>query len=263
MIDLHTHVLSGIDDGARDVEESVRMADLAAADGVRVLAATPHIRQDYAVEISELPERVERLNREIERCGVNARIVSGGEVAMTKLPSLDDNQLRAVSLGGGSRYLLVECPYGAVPPGFDQALFGLVARGFVPIIAHPERNAAIRADAGRLTDLVRSGALVQITASSLTGEFGGAIQRFAFDLVRSRVAHSIGSDSHGPTRRPPLLSGARDALAAQGAELADQADWMTVELPEKVLADAPIDPPNLRVPARRGIASLFKRRRGG
>lgn len=258
MIDLHTHVLPGLDDGARDIDDSVSMAIRAAEDGVHTLVATPHIRDDYAVHIHELRDRTDQLSDELSRRNVPVRVLPGGEVAMSMAGELSDAQLRAVSLGGSSRYVLLETPYGPLPPQFEEVIFSLALRGVVCVIAHPERSKDIRADLGRLTELVRRGSLLQLTAGSVTGQSGREAERFALRLVRMQLVHCLASDSHRPGDRA-TLGEARRALARAGAER--YAASITTDLPQRLLADESVRP-NAPIEEPRRRWAWGRRRRG-
>ena len=163
MIDLHCHILPALDDGALDLEDSLAMARVAAADGIETIAATPHIRHDHDVRIPQLPGRVEELNEAIDRNGVPLRVVTGGEVAETALDGLDQEALRAISLAG-SGWILLEPRPGPLGDSLLDAVDHLTDRGFRALIAHPERHPSgdLRE---RLRQLIRRGALVQATAA--------------------------------------------------------------------------------------------------
>jgi protein-tyrosine phosphatase len=257
MIDLHTHVLPGLDDGAPDLEASVTIARLAAAEGVHTLVATPHIREDYDVVPEEIAGRAAELEHHLSESGVGVRVLPGGEVSMTRVPELDDEQLRMVSIAGDTPYVLLETPYGGVPAAFEEAAFALELRGFRALIAHPERSPSFQARPERLSGLVERGAMLQLTAGALTGELGRDVGRFALDLVQRGLAHVIATDVHRATGRRSSLSDARQALERRG--LGEVAEWMTVDAPERIArGEAP--PPAPAIPSRRLLAGL--RRRG-
>jgi len=252
VIDIHTHVLPGLDDGAADLEESVALAEQAAADGVLTLVATPHIREDHDVPIAELAARAKRLTVELERRSIPVRILPGGEVATSVAPTLTDEQLRAVSLGGASRYVLLEPPYGPLPRNFEDVVFGLALRGFVAVIAHPERSHDLRTNLERLAELVRRGSLVQVTAAALAGDGKSESARFAAELVERRLAHCLASDSHRAGQRAGIAE-ARRALASKSIGMAEYARQMTHDVPERLIADEParVPPPLERGRGRR------------
>lgn len=260
MIDIHTHVLPGLDDGAVDLEESVALAERAASEGVHTLVATPHIRQDHAVAIAELAARAGALTIELERRSLPVRVLPGGEVATSVALELTDEQLRSVSLGGASRYVLLEPPYGPLLPNFEEVVFGLALRGVVSVIAHPERSHDLRTNLDRLAELVRRGSLVQVTAGALTGDGRSESARFALELVERRLAHCLASDWHHTGGRAGLAE-ARRALASKGARIAEYARQMTDDVPGRLIADelarvAPPRGPARRRPWRRSLGTL-------
>lgn len=248
MLDLHAHVLPGIDDGPPDLAAAIEMARGAVADGVTVLAATPHCRRDFpAVVPAELGRRVGELSAALEREGVDLEIAQGGEADVYWAHDATPEDLVAASYRGRGTDLLVETPYGALPPVFEQLLFELALRGLRILLAHPERSVSFRGDPRRLGALVDRGVLVQVTASALAGPRRSRSRRFADTLIREGRAHVIASDSHGAgIARPPLSAG----LAA--AERIDpvRARWMVEDVPAAVLAGDPL-PPSPRAHARR------------
>ena len=240
MIDLHTHVLPGIDDGPRDTEGAVALATRAAADGVRVLAATPHVRADHpGVRPEELSERVEHLRGALSAAGVRIEIVGGGEVDIYWAQSATADDLRRVSYGQRGTDLLVETPYAPLHDHFEQLLFQLRARGMRLLLAHPERNSAFQEKPKRLANLVSQGVLVQVTASTLASP-KRRTHAFARGLVREGLAHVIASDSHGAgLDRAGLTAG----VAALAEVAPRRAQWMVTEAPAAILAGAPLPPP--------------------
>ena len=256
MIDIHTHFLPGLDDGAPERDASIEIARQAASDGVRVLVATPHIREDYDVRPEELAERTAEIDATLREQGLPVNVLPGGEVAMTRVEALDDDQMRMVSLAGRTRYVLLETPYGRVPSGFEKTAFALQLRGFTPVIAHPERNESFRARPERLAALVEGGALVQLTASAITGGEGRDTARFALTLLEDGQAHVIASDVHRATGRRSSLADAREVLERRG--LGELAAWMTSEVPARLIADkAPPARPAGR--PKRGLRGRLRR----
>ena len=147
MVDLHSHILPGVDDGAPDLETSVAMARTAAADGIRIMVATPHVSFEYPLDPMEVGRLVGELNLELARREVPVAVLPGGEIALTRLAALEAPSLRMLSLGAGP-YLLVETPYAGAAPFLEDALFDLDLRGFRTILAHPERCVMFQVDHG-------------------------------------------------------------------------------------------------------------------
>jgi protein-tyrosine phosphatase len=242
VIDLHCHILPALDDGALDLDDSVDMARQAEADGVETVCATPHIRHDHDVAIGELPVRVEALNAELARRGVGVRVVLGGEVAETALPGLADGELRAVSLGGGGRWILLEPAPGPLDDSLAAAVGELARRGFRSVIAHPERHID-RDFESRLAQLVDREALVQVTAEML--EDG---EPAMLELARRGLIHLVGSDAHSSRAgRPIRLSGALAALR-EVEPIAPHLDWIARAAPTAILRGENLEPPFRRSP---------------
>jgi protein-tyrosine phosphatase len=214
LIDLHCHVLPGIDDGARDVEDAVAMARQAQADGIEVIFATPHIRHDHDVRIHELDGRIGQLQIAVDAAGLGVRIVRGGEVAQPIVDSLTDDELRMVALGG--HWVLLEPAPGPLGGPLVDGVAQLGARGFGAIVAHPERHPAPDIE-NRLREAVAAGALVQATAAALCDGSDGAA--WLTRLAHDGLIHVLGSDAHtSHFGRPVELSAAFARLQAAGAD---------------------------------------------
>lgn len=229
MIDLHCHILPGVDDGAPDLDESVAMARQAFDDGIEVVCATPHIRHDHDVRIREIPGRVAEVNDALAGRGVAVRVVAGGEVAETAVAGLDDDELRQVALG--DRWILLEPAPGPLSDSLADAVDALTGRGYRSLIAHPERHPA--ADmAERLAALVGKGALVQMTADLL---LAGPAAPTMLELASRGLVHVLGSDSHSSQfGRPVALSAGLERLWELG-ELRPHIDWIGREAPAAIL----------------------------
>jgi len=169
VIDLHTHILPGLDDGAQSLEDSVAMAHAAVADGIRIVAATPHVRDDYPTTAAEMERGVAAVRQAIAAAGLSLDLRTGGEIALDRLGALDPVELSRFGLGGKAGYLLLEFPYYGWPLGLGNRLFELRSKGFIPVLAHPERNAEVQGLPERLRELVEQGAFVQVTSASLDG----------------------------------------------------------------------------------------------
>lgn len=236
MIDLHSHVLPGVDDGAPDTASARALVEAAAAGGVTVLAATPHLRPDHpAVVPGELAGRVAALAEAVADLPVE--IVTGAEVDLGRALVADAEELQLASYGQRGADLLVETPYGALPVAFEDMLFRIEAYGYRILLAHPERNRDFQRDPHRLAELVRRGTLVQVTAASLAqGRRGSATRRFAHALVAEGIAHVIASDDHGGGWRASLV----DGVAAAARTAPERARWMVTDAPAAILASDPL-----------------------
>lgn len=199
-VDLHCHILPGIDDGARDLGDAIEMARQAEADGIAAVCATPHIRHDHAVRIEELPERVAELREAVARAGCRTRILGGGEVAATEVTALSSRELAAVTLARAGRWVLLEPAPGPLDDGLDEAVEHLLARGRRALIAHPERHLAQDA-VPRLRRLAARGALVQATAAALLEPTTLEGMR---SLAAEGVLHVLGSDAHSSRAGRPV-----------------------------------------------------------
>jgi protein-tyrosine phosphatase len=237
VIDLHCHILAGVDDGPATLADSVAMAEQGAASGIELICATPHIRHDHDVRIHELAGRVTELNAELERREVGVEVVGAGEVAETAVDGLDDAELRTVALGG--RWILLEPAAGPLGDSLADAVEFLRRRGFRSLIAHPERHPA--ADMGeRLTRLVRAGCLVQVTAALLAE---GPASEPLLDLARRGLVHVLGSDSHSARLgRPVRISDGLERLG-EAERIRPHLGWIAEGAPAAILAGEEIEPP--------------------
>ncbi len=243
VIDLHSHVLPGIDDGAENVRQSVALARAAVADGTTTLAATPHVRADHpGVRPPELPDRCRALNESLGQAGVPVEVVSGGEVDLDWAGGASEEALRLVSYGQRGSDLLVETPYAALSPEFEERLFRLSSLGFRILLAHPERNSTLQEEPDRVAELVRRGVLIQLTARTLVpGEGSSRARGLATDLLREGLAHVLASDAHsaGPPAPPDISRGVAVAEEAVGA----RARWMVTDAPAAILEGEPLPRP--------------------
>jgi protein-tyrosine phosphatase len=238
-VDLHCHVLPGLDDGARDLADAVAMARQAQADGIDAICATPHIRHDHDVRIAELPARLAELSTAVRQAGCSTRILPGGEIASTALDGLDDRELAAASLGGGGRWILLEPAPGPLNDDLELAVDRLRSRGFRAVIAHPERH--LTADlVPRLCRQVANGALVQATAASMTDH---SSREGMLALARAGVVHVLGSDAHSSRAgRPVTLAEALQALGAVRPTAA-HLDWIGRTAPLAIVAGRELTAP--------------------
>src|SRR5947208_5095951 len=189
VIDLHTHILPGLDDGPRTLEESVSMARAAVADGVRMVAATPHVRADYPTRASQMERGVTELRQALEAEGVALDVRTGGEIALDHLASIEAEELVRFGLASNQNYVLLEFPYYGWPLSLPSQLLELRGRGIVAVVAHPERNADVQAVPERMQQIVEQGALVQLTSASIDGRLGRDSRKTAFRLLDLGLAH--------------------------------------------------------------------------
>lgn len=260
MIDLHSHILPGIDDGPQSLEGSFEMARTAVAAGIETIAATPHINHSYPVVPEQIPAAVAALNEAFEREGIPLAVVPGAEIAVTRLVELAPGALTALRLGDGPS-LLIESPLASATNNFDELLVGLLEDGHRVLLAHPERSAFFHRDLARLERIVEAGVLTSITAGSLAGRFGEVVRRFSVTLLAAGLVHDVASDAHDAgNRAPELLAGferSEEDLPGIGA----QADWYTRLAPAAILTGDPLperpEPPRRR---RSGVLGRLRRR---
>ena len=252
MIDLHSHVLPGIDDGPSDIADSVEFARAAAEQGTTVLAATPHLRGDFPlVDVEQLAASCDALNEKLP-ADLDLEVVPGGEVDLMWAQNASDEELRLASFGQRGTDLLVETPYGLISDTFEDLLFRITVRGYRILLAHPERNPSFQRDPVRLRQIAERGVLIQITLPSVVPrDRGSRARKLAFALVREGLAHNMASDSHSSGRwRPP-------ALAAGVEEFADHApayaEWMVTDAAAAILEGVALPSPPRSEAPRRGL----------
>jgi protein-tyrosine phosphatase len=239
LIDLHCHILPGVDDGALDIEDSIAMARQAEADGIEAICATPHIRHDHDVRIDEVAGRVEALNARLRDEGVEVEVLAGGEVAETAVTGLGEEELDHLTLGAGGWILLEPAP-GPLTDGLPRCVGWLADRGRRALIAHPERH--LSADLfDRIAGLIGDGALVQATADFFLRERGiGAGMR---SLAEAGLVHVLSSDAHtSHAGRPVRLSGAFERLRTV-EPIAAHVDWMASVAPRAIVEGEELDVP--------------------
>jgi len=216
MIDLHAHLLPGIDDGAETMEQSLKLARIAVAEGIQLVAATPHhLNGRYVNSASDVEEAVQHLRGKLAEERIPLQLITGQEIRVTGDLWTEWEQGRLLTLGG-SRYLLLELPNNHVPRGFADLIYEMTIQGLVPIIAHPERNVELADNPDLLMELVQLGAWGQVTSHSLNGRFGNRVMKTAMHMCKRNLIHIIASDAHDEVRRP---FGMREAYARIEKEL--------------------------------------------
>jgi protein-tyrosine phosphatase len=257
VIDLHCHVLPGLDDGPTTIEDSLALARAAHAAGTRTLVATPHVNWRYLNDGATIARRVDELNARLATERVALAVRPGAEIDLTRIGDIDADELSRLALGG-SRWLLLEPPFSAPVVGLDILMASLGRRDFRVILAHPERCHAFRRDRRTLEALIDGGVLASITAGSLVGRFGNEVRGFALGLLRDGMVHNVASDAHDRSRRPPGI-----ALELEQAGFGALSDWLTRAVPEAILAGAEIPPrPAVEIPPAATRRLFGWRRRG-
>jgi len=261
VIDLHLHILPGVDDGPATLDDAVALAQAAAAAGTRTVVATSHVSDRYPNRAAGLAEARARLQEELAARDVALEVLPGAEIAIPQIADLAEDELRALALGGADA-LLVEAPLSPAVSDVEPVLRGLLARGHRVVLAHPERSPLFLTQRSLLTMLVAEGVLTSITASSITGRFGRTVARFARELLDHGLVHDIASDAHDLAgRRPEVLPVLAEAEALLPG-LGEQVSWLTGEAPRAILAGErlPPPPPPLppREPERRGLLARLR-----
>jgi protein-tyrosine phosphatase len=254
MIDLHAHILPGLDDGPQSLEEAIAMARVASAAGTRALATTSHVEHRFALSPADLATARDALAQHLAEAGIELELLAGGEIAPERLADLDDEALRGLTLGGGP-YVLLECPLSTGDSGLGHMVADLQRRGFGVLLGHPERSPTFLRDPGRLAALTARGTLAQVTTGSLAGAFGQVVQRAATAMLEQGLVHVLASDAHDAVRRAPDL---------RIPDLLDEAQhtWMTGDAPAAIVAGRPL-PERPPLPRPRGLRARLARRPRG
>ncbi len=222
MIDIHHHLLWGLDDGAKDLETSLAMARASAADGVTHIVCTPHANGQFTYNPDVNRQKVAELQSRLDAEGVRLTLGLGCDFHLSYDNIVDakaDPQRFSVN---GLGYLMVEIPDYGVPVQLQETFYELRLAGLIPVLTHPERNPTLQKDQDRLADWMRGGMLVQVTADSVTGRMGRTAEKMAHELLAKRWVHFIATDAHNLSSRPPRLSQARDVIAQRyGREYAE------------------------------------------
>ena len=237
MIDIHHHCLPGVDDGPRELSEAVDLCAAAAEEGIETIVATPHVLRGRWPTFSrrELESRLTELQ---SRVGATPRLLLGSEYFFSHdMADLLREGTSVFPLAAG-RYVLLELPANSVPPMFNQPLYRAQLEGWLPILAHPERNTVFQAGPELLEALIEHGLRVQVTATSLTGAFGAQARQAAETFLRRGLVHFVATNAHSKDKRPPRMKEALAALRDIVGGAAAQA--LTVENPRAVIENRPL-----------------------
>ena len=216
MIDIHCHIIPGVDDGPKTLEESLEMARMAEAEGITKIIATPHHQHpSFDNEGPGIVRKVEELNVALQEANIDITVFPAQEVRIHGEIIRNLELGDTLPLGVGSNYILVELPTNSVPTYTTRLFYDLQMKGYTPIIAHPERNKAMIEDPNILYELVKTGVLTQVTSSSVTGHLGKNIKKFSEQLLEANLTHFIASDAHNTTERPFRLQEAYAVVEKQ------------------------------------------------
>lgn len=218
LVDIHNHILPGLDDGPRTIEEALLLAENAVANGITHVIATPHhLDRKYRNSTLEVKAAVAGLYRELIQRNINLKILPGQEIHLSTnvLMELEKDLL---TLANSGRYLLIEFPNAYIPADTLDVIYKIQLRGYIPIIVHPERNRVLRKNKQLLYEYICKGALVQITASSLLGHNGRSLRKYTKELIKHNLVHFISSDAHHYLKRPFLLKEALEYVKREFSE---------------------------------------------
>ena len=244
MIDLHSHILPGVDDGVGSLAEACALAIAARYAGVTAIAATPHVRLDYPTTPAEMEAGVAAVRGALAEASIRLDVLTGGEIDLGRLPSLAREDVERFTLAGTGRYLLLEFPDQGWPLSLELAIHGLKRDGITAVLAHPERNDAVQDRPARLEAAVEAGAVVQVTTGSLAGVLGRTAQATAKRLLKLGLVHLLASDVHHPDSR--VLGAAAAAETIRDDALVR---YLTEESPYAIVVGdelPPLEPPRRR-----------------
>jgi protein-tyrosine phosphatase len=238
-VDIHCHILPGVDDGARNREEAIAMARQAESMGTRSIIATPHhIPRSPLSAVDEVSKRARQLQQVLEWAEVNVEIHPGQENNARRNLIARFDEREAVALNG-TRYMLVEPPFRTYPDFLEELLVALIQKGVIPVIAHPERNIHVQRDLQLVSRLVGMGALIQVNTGSLLGSYKQPAMEAATALLRQDLVHVIASDAHSDSG--PFVPNMRQGFDVVAAQVGEEKAWVLArDNPLRILTDQPI-----------------------
>jgi protein-tyrosine phosphatase len=258
VIDLHCHVLPGIDDGPQTIDDSVALARAGAAAGICTFVATPHVSPRYPNTAQDIARLAEQVRERFSAEGLDVDLRTGAEVAMTRVGDTTAEELRRLRLGGGP-WLLVEPPFAPGAGGLDLIVRELQRQGHRILLAHPERCPALHGDPGLVESFIADGVLMSVTAGSLVGRFGERVRTFALRLAQEGMIHNVASDAHDTAGRSPGM-----AREIEQCGLAPLRAWLTEDVPAAILGGSTTIParPDVELPDLPARVRPRWRRRG-
>jgi len=248
LVDIHSHIVPAIDDGVRDLEESMALMAMESEGGTRIIVATPHVTNVQELRDSgQIVEKTAILNEELARRGISIRAIPGAELYPSTiiLNALDSG--RPITVGGHAKHVLVDLPLGGFPHDLGVLLYELQSRGICPILAHPERTGPVQHDIGVLTGFLERGIVCQVNAASLYGRYGEPAAKLARKILTNQWAHFLASDAHRPGSSPILARGISNIKDSVSEEYLR---YITVEAGDAIingrtLPDLPVPKPTI------------------
>ena len=240
MIDIHHHLLAGLDDGSANEANSLEMARIAVADGITHVVCTPHANHHFIYDPEIVAEKIAHLERQLAQENIPLKLGRGADFHLTydNIQSAITDPARFSINGLG--YLMVEVPDYGLPQGLTETFYQMQLVGLTPVLTHPERNPTLQEDPSRMEDWLRGGLLVQVTAGSLLGQMGRSPKRMAQDLLEKRWVHFLATDAHNTTTRPPRMRAAQDEVASRYGQ--EYAHLLCVSNPLAAFQGKPLPP---------------------
>jgi protein-tyrosine phosphatase len=240
MIDIHHHLLWGLDDGASSLENSLAMARIAANDGITHVVCSPHANGTYIYEPEVIAQKIHQLQALLDYERIELKLGHGCDFHLSYENIQEAKQEPGRFSINGHGYLLVEIPDYGLPRGLTEIFYELQLCGLTPILTHPERNPTLQADRLRLVDWLRGGVFVQVTAGSVLGQMGKHAERMAHELLANRWVHFLATDAHNTSSRPPKMREAFELVAQRYGS--DYAHLLCVSNPLAVFMGNPLPP---------------------
>lgn len=261
MIDIHSHILPYADDGSRDMKMSVEMAEMYLKSGINTVIATPHyIGGITAPSVDNNRETLEKLRKELFKEGLDLEVFLGNEayISMNLIRDIEEEKLLTLN---GTRYIVIELPMFDIPLYVENMIYGLLLKGYIPIIAHPERNTKIMEDPNILYNYINKGALVQLNLPSLEGRYGSKIKGTAEIFIEHKMIHFVGTDAHTNRGRSPMVNKALEILGILVSK--EDFEKLTYGNARLLLDDKIIDIKSpIRYRGKKGLLGIFRRDRG-
>ena len=217
MIDLHSHILPGLDDGSQSMKDTLVMAEKAIEDGITKIVATPHHKNGYDNTRLEIIDSVEEVNSVLQQYNLNLQVMPGQEIRIYG-EIMEDYLNGEIQTLADSKYIFIELPSGYVPRYTEELLYKMQLDGLIPIIVHPERNQELMSNPDKLYQFVKKGTLTQLTAGSIAGKFGKKIKQFSEELMEANLSHFIASDAHNTTNRSFHMTAAYEMIQQEFGE---------------------------------------------